>query len=47
MGTLILFSVICETFFLKTFLAVSSILNSLLVLLTLVTVNVVDFYFYI
>jgi len=46
-GMTTLFFILCETFFIKTFLAVSSILNSLLVLLAISSKHSFDIFFYI
>ena len=46
LGLMTLFFILCESFFLKTFLAVSSILNSLLVFLSLCLPHTVDVLFF-
>jgi len=46
-GILVLFFIICESFYIKIFLAISSILNSLLVLLGLLSSSVIDIIFFI
>lgn len=45
-GIFTLFFILCETFFIKTFLAVSSILNSLLLLLAISSSHTVDHLFF-
>jgi hypothetical protein len=45
-GVIVLLAVICESYYLKIFLAISSILNSLLVVLALVSTHTVDTYFW-
>lgn len=47
LGLFTLLFILCETFFIKTFLAISSILNSLLVLLCISCIHSVDFFFFI
>jgi hypothetical protein len=47
MGIIMLFFILCETFFVKTFFAVSSILNSLLVFLCISVPHTFDFMFFI
>jgi len=47
LGIIILLCIMCETFYIKAFLAISSILNSLLVLLALNASNITNFYFFI
>lgn len=44
LGLLGLFFILCEAFYLKTFIAVSSILNSLFVFLSITTYHSVDMY---
>jgi hypothetical protein len=46
LGLLTLFFILCESFFFKTFLAVSSILNSLLVLLSMSSIHSTDLLFF-
>jgi len=46
LGLFSLFFILCETFFIKTFLAVSSILNSLLVLLCISSPHIIDLLFF-
>ena len=45
-GFIILLSIICEAYYIKTFLAISSIINTLFIFLTLSSTNINDFYFY-
>ena len=45
MGFFILLSILCETYYLKSFLAISSILNTLFVFLALNGTNFLDFFF--
>ena len=45
-GFIILLSIICEAYYIKTFLATSSIINTLFIFLTLSSTNINDFYFY-
>ena len=45
MGMFVLLFILCETFFIKTFLAVSSILNSLLIILCISVPHVSDLFF--
>lgn len=47
LGLLTLFFILCESFFIKTFFAVSSILNSLLVILAMTAVHNLDITFFI
>ena len=46
LGLLNLFFILCESFYIKTFFAVSSILNSLFVMLAIVSNHNIDFIFY-
>lgn len=46
-GLVVLLTILCESFYLKTFFAVSSILNSLLVFLSLLSVHNIDLLFFI
>ncbi len=46
-GLFCLLFLLCESFFLKTFFAISSILNSLLILLSLSSLHNIDIFFYI
>ena len=45
-GLIILLGIVCESFYLKIFMAISSILNSLFVLLTLTSNHVTELYFW-
>ena len=45
-GFFIILSILCETYYLKSFLAISSILNTLFVFLALNSVNTLDFFFF-
>jgi hypothetical protein len=45
-GFFILLFIICEAFYLKTFLAVSSIINTLFIFLSLNGTNFIDFIFF-
>ncbi len=46
LGTFFLLTILCESFYIKSFLALSSILNTLFILLTLNSVNIVDFFLF-
>lgn len=46
-GFFLLFFVLSEAFYIKTFLAISSTLNTLFIFLTLNSVNLIDFFFFI
>lgn len=45
-GLFLLFFILCESFYLKIFFAISSILNSLLVMLSLLSIHSLDFFFF-